>query len=255
MASRYHSLETANGPAFVPTIGWDFGHSTFQNQVNTYSFNRQLIQGSFIAITLAFDRAVTFANDGGTPNHYDTGDTFTPSSNVQFPGVDQFSNLDLYLFDTNTDQTVAESVDPLSTIDHIFFQIPTTDTYQFEVKQENANAGPVDYAVAWWALGTGPTIPGAAGDMNQDGHVDAKDLIAMEKALANESGYASSLGITTDQLALIGDVNGDGVFNNADIQALINLLQSGGGSTSVPEPTSIILLALGGLLLAWRKKA
>lgn len=251
---EYHSLETANGPAFVPVVGWDYGHSNGQNQINAYSFNQNLLQGSFISITLAFDRVVQFAT-GGSGNTYHANDTFQTSSNSQFPGIDMFSNLDLYLYDTRTGENVAISNDPLSTIDHIFFQIPTTDPYQFYVKQDNANAGPVDYAVAWWALGTGNAIAGAAGDINQDGHVDANDILAMEKALANETSYAQSVGLTTAQLALIGDVNGDGQFTNADIQSLLNFLKNGNGSESVPEPASLVLLAIGGLAVVRRRRA
>jgi hypothetical protein len=77
----------------------------------------------------------------------------------------------------------------------------------------------------------------------------------MMKASTNESVYASSIGESTSQLALIGDVNGDGFFNNADLQALLNLLKSGGGSTSVPEPASLVLLAMGGVVsLAGRRQ-
>ncbi len=120
--------------------------------------------------------------------------------------------------------------------------------YEFWVREFNNNAGPENYAVAWWADGTGPLTFGR-GDVNQDGHVDAKDIAAMEQALTNESGYANSIGMTTDELSLYGDVNGDGIFNAADLQALLNLLKSGGGSTSVPEPASFLLLAIGGVAL------
>jgi hypothetical protein len=42
----------------------------------------------------------------------------------------------------------------------------------------------------------------------------------------------------------MGDVNGDGVLNNADVQSLLTMLKSGGGSlAAVPEPASIVLLA------------
>jgi hypothetical protein len=43
----------------------------------------------------------------------------------------------------------------------------------------------------------------------------------------------------------IGDVNGDGKFNNADLQYLLTTLKNGGGSADpVPEPASWVLAFL-----------
>ncbi len=50
----------------------------------------------------------------------------------------------------------------------------------------------------------------------------------------------------------MGDLNGDGVVNNADLQALLNLLKSGGGSSdAVPEPAALVLLVIGALAIAF----
>jgi hypothetical protein len=95
------------------------------------------------------------------------------------------------------------------------------------------------------------------GDFNRDGHVDAADILPMEQALASLSGYQMAHNtLSTAQLLAIEDVNGDGQVNNADLQALLNDLNSGGGSAgSVPEPDSIALLSFGALAIAFRLRS
>jgi hypothetical protein len=90
-----------------------------------------------------------------------------------------------------------------------------------------------------------------AGDFNLDGHVDAADIIAAEKALTNLTGYESQYGLTAATLNLVADVNGDGYFTNADLQNLLVILKNGGGSADpVPEPSTFALLS-GALLLGF----
>src|SRR5262249_4376278 len=91
------------------------------------------------------------------------------------------------------------------------------------------------------------------GDLNRDGQVDVGDVAAMLSALCDEPAFAAAHGLTIDQLALVGDLNGDGKFTNADIQQLLTTLGTqyagSGALASVPEPTSFTLLALCGLAL------
>jgi PEP-CTERM motif/Dockerin type I domain len=92
------------------------------------------------------------------------------------------------------------------------------------------------------------------GDFNQDGHVDASDIAAGEAALANLNGYMATYKMNSEDLNLIGDVNGDNTVNNADLQKLILNLKAGLGSTAaVPEPASLVLLGLGGAFLMARR--
>ncbi len=260
-AGEYHSFQRSNLPE-VPVIGWDYGQTlpaipagSHNHPSNIYRFNQDLVAGSFVSITLAFDRTVMKSGD---PIQYQTTDTFTQSTDTDHPGEDQLADLDLYLLPygaTDTSQSIAWS-QAFGNVDHLFYQIPFNKggAYEFWVYEFNDSIDPENYAVAWWGDGTGKVRSGL-GDMNLDDHIDAADIGAMEKALTNESGYANSIGVTTDYLSLLGDMNGDGVFNNADLQALLNLLKNGEGSTSVPEPASVVLLALGGwVLLAWARR-
>jgi hypothetical protein len=84
-----------------------------------------------------------------------------------------------------------------------------------------------------------------AGDFNRDGHVDAADILALEKALVNLPKYEAAQSLNAAQLLLVGDVNGDGRITNADLSALENDLQNGGGSSNlVPEPNGFVLAGL-----------
>jgi hypothetical protein len=85
------------------------------------------------------------------------------------------------------------------------------------------------------------------GDFDQNGHVDTNDLAVMMNALTDKSSFATAHGLTSEQLSFLGDLNGDAKFTNADLQALLNRLNSGGGSNSVPEPSSCVLCALAGM--------
>jgi hypothetical protein len=99
---------------------------------------------------------------------------------------------------------------------------------------------------------TPPTTPVTIlkhGDFNFDGHVDSRDISTLLAALANASAYQNGLNsqgaalLPADISAL--DVNGDGQLNNADLQYLLNVLKTGGGSrNSVPEPRAWMLMLL-----------
>lgn len=93
---------------------------------------------------------------------------------------------------------------------------------------------------------SGALLPLLPGDFNRDGHVDGSDIATAMGALADVTGYQSTNGLIDANLfRVIADVNGDGSFTNADLQFLLNTLQTGGGSAEpVPEPATALLMCL-----------
>ena len=95
------------------------------------------------------------------------------------------------------------------------------------------------------------------GDVNGDGHFNVADISAEMAALTNITALKNNYGpshlvLNTDELDAVLDQNHDGVINNLDVQAAItNLANTGGVGTvsAVPEPTSLVLLAVGGILV------
>jgi Dockerin type I domain/PEP-CTERM motif len=92
------------------------------------------------------------------------------------------------------------------------------------------------------------------GDFNRDGQVNAADIPAMENALTNLSAYQAANNLTNFDLLAFGDINSDGKITNADLQALINFFKTG-QNTLVPEPSSMVLLAVGGIVLMLARRS
>ena len=93
------------------------------------------------------------------------------------------------------------------------------------------------------------------GDINRDGHVNAADVSAMLTALTDVNKFASTNNMFASDVSYAGDVDSDGSFTNADLQSLLTLLGSGGGSgtgsvAAVPEPMGFALFGLGGVMVA-----
>ena len=70
------------------------------------------------------------------------------------------------------------------------------------------------------------------GDINIDGYRDAGDIVPLLQALTDLSTYQSSHNLSPTDLITIADVNNDGKFNNADLQALLEILISDAGNGS-----------------------
>jgi len=135
------------GSATVPVIGWDYGTLLGDDDVNKYIFDQPLQGGSFVSITLDWDRLVNL-NDTNMNGRYDVGETFTSVG---------LTDLDLYLMPegaTDLAQNIWSSISSVDSVEHIFHQIPITGDYEFWVREVGPVAGdnPFQrYGVAWWA--------------------------------------------------------------------------------------------------------
>jgi hypothetical protein len=118
--------------------------------------------------------------------------------------------------------------------------------------RSSVTVDPVDYNTFWttqeYALSTNRwgnwvaavrVTPGVDGDTNVDGKVNITDLDSL----------TANWGLATGAVWIQGDFNGDGAVNISDLDALAG---NWGFGTTVPEPGTFVLLALGGFLAARR---
>lgn len=139
------------GSAVVPTIGWDWGITLGEGDINKYIFDTQLLKDSYISISLTWDREIQLNEAAATINGlYDAGETFTTLG---------LTDLDLYLMPKGAKELsdyIWASISSLYSLEHIFFQLPETGDYEFWVRQLNAPLGDQFYSLAWWAQ---PVVP------------------------------------------------------------------------------------------------
>lgn len=129
--------------AVVPAIGWDYSLAS-ANSVQEYILSKPLVQGSFVSITLVWNRLVEL-NDTNKNQQYDVGENFRDRG---------LNNLDLYL--VNTESTSAPSrlctsISEVDSVEHIFCPVPTTGKYKIRVQfSQKVNTATQPYALAWW---------------------------------------------------------------------------------------------------------
>jgi Subtilase family len=138
---QFQAGQWSPSSAPVAPIAWDY------NQVSTYQdyvLAQPLKAGSFISLSLAWDRQVDL-NDSNGNGVYDSGETFSDKG---------LNNLDLYLMkvtDTDESQSVLSSTSTTDSVEHLFQQVPTGGQYKIRVRyQQRYNSTSQPYALAWW---------------------------------------------------------------------------------------------------------
>lgn len=102
------------------------------------------------------------------------------------------------------------------------------------------------------------------GDLSLDGFISVLDIQPFVDALSDDAQYRTDNNLTFAEFLEVADINGDGSLTVTDIQPFVDLLAGGGTSlsesqiallNSVPEPTAAVLIALGGLAVASRRRS
>lgn len=129
----------------VPALGWNY-HQLKANSAEDYALATPLKQGSYVAITLVWDRLVEL-RDKNQNSEFDVGEDFRDRG---------LNNLDLYLLNANSNavaSNICTSVSEVDSIEHIFCPVPTTGNYKIRVQfRQQVNQPSQPYAIAWWTV-------------------------------------------------------------------------------------------------------
>jgi subtilisin family serine protease len=129
--------------AAVPPIGWDY-RTVEASAVQDYVLEQPLKEGSFVSLTLNWDRQVELQDKNGN-KAYDIGETFSDRG---------LNNLDLYLIpvDANdTTKSVCMSTSEADSLEHVFCKVPAAGRYKIRVQyRQQVNEASQPYALAWW---------------------------------------------------------------------------------------------------------
>lgn len=127
----------------VPPIGWDY-RTVEASASQDYVLEKPLKAGSFVALTLAWDRQVEL-QDKNNNKAYDIGETFSDRG---------LNNLDLYLLpadETDTSKSVCASSSEADSVEHVFCKVPAAGRYKIRVQyRKQVNEASQPYALAWW---------------------------------------------------------------------------------------------------------
>jgi subtilisin family serine protease len=130
----------------VSAIGWDYRQVDVGNAVD-YGLAKPLKQGSFVSITLTWNRLVEL-NDDNKNQMYDVGEKFSDRG---------LNNLDLYLVNADAQTpdagVICASMSEIDSVEHIFCPVPATGNYKIRVQfRQKVNEASQPYGLAWWTV-------------------------------------------------------------------------------------------------------
>ncbi|MCS6814533.1 MAG: S8 family serine peptidase [Cyanobacteria bacterium] len=137
--------------SLAPAIGWDYSvvsaaNTATEPQFRDYVLKQPLQKGSYISVTLAWNRQVDLIDTNGN-QQYDLGESFRDRG---------LNNLNLYLMridDTSNSQAIWASTSDVDSVEHLFYQIPATGRYKIRVQyQTQVNDATQPYGIAWWSV-------------------------------------------------------------------------------------------------------
>lgn len=132
----------------APPIGWDYRTIDIATPYQDYILAKPLKQGSRVSVTLAWNRLVNLV-DKNQNAQYDLDEAFRDRG---------LNNLDLYLMPATaaaTDQHLAASTSQVDSVEHLFYQVPTTGRYKIRVYfRDRVHEATQPYAIAWWTVPT-----------------------------------------------------------------------------------------------------
>ena len=142
-AYQQFSLGQWSPTVAAPPLGWDY-RSVEPSSFQDYVLEKPLKEGSFVSLTLAWDRLVDL-QDKNNNKAYDVGEGFRDRG---------LNNLDLYLIpadENNTEKSVCASTSEVDSVEHIFCPVPTAGRYKIRVQyRQQVNEASQPYGLAWW---------------------------------------------------------------------------------------------------------
>lgn len=146
----------------VPPIGWDYRQVSLPRPADSaetteptaaptyrdYVLEQPLQRGSFVAVTLAWNRWVDLIDRNGN-GEFDLNESFRDRG---------LNDLNLYLMRVEDDdprQSISSSISAVDSVEHIFAPVPASGRYKIRVQfHRRVHAAAQPYAIAWW---TAPT--------------------------------------------------------------------------------------------------